>query len=104
MSSNHNALLEWEQEYLASHRWGRLKQWFPDDQKIIDEEKISQEHSRLKTLWKKAQPLSQPDNSILRAIINLEICNWRLEESILDLCKAIGAHKAPHLHYCFHYC
>jgi hypothetical protein len=34
--------------------------------------------------------LDEPASNLLDQIRALEICNWRLEESILDLCAAIG--------------
>lgn len=84
-------LQEWEKELLAEHRWGRLKKW--TDYALIDDE-ISKEHAKLKKLWKKAQ-LSEPCKDILQSIINLEICNWYLEDSIMSLCKAIGSKVSP---------
>ncbi len=69
----------------------------PEQQASPYNERISDEHARLRELWEKAQPLSQSHEGVLRAIIALEICNWNLEESILSLCKAIGGKAAPEL-------
>jgi len=72
---------KWEQEILAHHRWGRHG------------DKAHEEHVRLKKLWETAQPFDESCQEIINQIISLEICNWRLEESILALCAAIGAKK-----------
>jgi len=89
--------LDWEQELLAHHRWGRLRKWLPESYGPVDEKRISNEHTRLKKLWEKAQPITKPAEDILRSIIALEICNWNLEESIMSLCKAIGTKTTPRL-------
>lgn len=78
----------WEEELLAMHRWGRLSFWFR-----IDDEQGKEEHKRLKKLWIKARPLDKSSKAIMKQIISLEICNWKLEQSILALCAAIGAKK-----------
>jgi len=72
---------KWEQEVFARHRWGRYSN------------KAREEHARLKKLWKTAQPFDEACQDIINQIISLEICNWRLEESILVLCTAIGTKK-----------
>ncbi len=71
----------WEQEICARHRWGRHG------------DKAHEEHLRLKRLWESAQPFDESCQDMINQIISLEICNWRLEESILALCTAIGAKK-----------
>ncbi len=76
---------KWEKEVLARHRWGRYG------------DKANQEHARLKQLYEKAQPLDGPCQAIIDQITALEICNWRLEDSILALCVAIGAKKPAHM-------
>lgn len=96
-NGNDAELRDWERELLANHRWGRLRKWFPERDEPVDSERISNEHARLRKLWEKAQPLTQPCEDILRSIIALEICNWNLEESIMSLCKAIGAKASPQL-------
>lgn len=73
----------WEQEICARHRWGRHG------------DRAHEEHRRLKKLWEAAQPCDEPCQVIMNQIISLEICNWRLEESILALCTAIGAKRPP---------
>lgn len=78
----------WEEEILANHRWGRLPSWFNTHKSAA-----KKEHVRLKKLWKRAQPLDVQSHQIIEQIIGLEICNWRLEESIITLCKAIGSNK-----------
>ncbi len=90
-------LQEWERELLANHRWGRLRKWLPERDASVYDERISGEHARLRSLWEKAQPLTQPCQDILRSTIALEICNWNLEESIMSLCKAIGSKTSPDL-------
>jgi hypothetical protein len=76
---------DWERELLADHRWGRLKIWFPDDQLILDRKTVTSVHKTLKNLWNNAQPLDQTSKGILNDIIALEICNWNLENSIINL-------------------
>ncbi len=88
-------LQNWEKELFANHRWGRLKVWFPEDHVSLDSEIVSSEHTFLRNLWKKAQPLDQTGKDILKSIIDLEICNWNLENSIISICKAIGENRAP---------
>ncbi|MFX1443077.1 MAG: hypothetical protein ACFFHV_06655 [Promethearchaeota archaeon] len=90
-------LQDWERELLADHRWGRLKIWFPNDQIILESYSVSNVHKNLKNLWNKAKPLNETSKDILNDILALEICNWNLENSILDLCKAIGEEKSPTL-------
>ena len=71
----------WEKEIFAGHRWGRFG------------ERADTEHSRLKALWNVIQPIDGNIRKIIDQIISLEICNWRLEDSILALCEAIGQKK-----------
>ncbi|UCC67074.1 MAG: hypothetical protein JSV79_07960, partial [Armatimonadota bacterium] len=73
----------WEEEVFAQHRWGSR------------EEEAAEEHARLRDLWKAAQPLTPVGRSVVDGIVALEICNWNLEESILELCAAIGAERPP---------
>jgi hypothetical protein len=40
-----------------------------------------------------AQPIRRPFDAILEDVVTLEICNWRLEESVAALCRAIGARE-----------
>jgi len=68
----------WEEEVFFGHRWG------PHG------EKAGEEHARLKKLWEAAQPFPTDYQKTLDDIVALEICNWNLEESILELCSAIG--------------
>jgi hypothetical protein len=78
----------WEEEIFAKHRWGRLPLWFGSHTSAA-----KKEHSQLKKLWKRSHPLDGESHRIIEQIISLEICNWRLEQSILALCKAIGTNK-----------
>ncbi len=94
---NTEKLQDWERELLSAQRWGRLRRWCPERDVSIDGETISDEHSRLRKLWEKAQSLTQPCEDILRSIIALEICNWNLEDSIMSLCEAIGNKTSPKL-------
>lgn len=88
-------LQDWEKEFLADHRWGRLKMWFPKNHISLDSETVTSELTHLRTLWNKIQPLDQAGENILKSIIALEICNWNLEKSIFNICKAIGEKKSP---------
>ena len=56
------------------------------------------EHTRLKHLWKAIPDDNLPDRDLIDQIIILEICNWRLEESISALCEGIGKNKPAGLH------
>jgi hypothetical protein len=78
----------WEDELLAGHRWGRFSFWFN-----IEDDRGKNEHSRLKKLWNKTRTPDIFSKRIIDQIISLEICNWKLEESILALCRAIGINK-----------
>ncbi|MFX1575357.1 MAG: hypothetical protein ACFFB0_21690, partial [Promethearchaeota archaeon] len=79
----------------ANHRWGRIKIWFPENHVSFDSERVSNEYLILRNLWNKAHPLDQPGKDILKSILDLEICNWNLENSIMSICKAIGENIAP---------
>ena len=68
----------WEKEVLVRHRWGQHG------------DKATKELSRLRMLWNAIQPVDDNTNRIIDQIVALEICNWRLEESILLLFQAIG--------------
>lgn len=78
----------WEDEILAGHRWGRFSFWFN-----TEDDRGKNERSRLRKLWNKARTLAIFSKKIIDQIISLEICNWKLEESILALCRAIGINK-----------
>jgi len=71
----------WAEEVFAGHRWGRQNG------------RAAEEYARLRALWQAAQPFDEASTAIMDQIIALEVCNWRLEESILALCGAIGAKK-----------
>ncbi len=75
----------WQKELLAMHRWGRFTFWFDKE-----DPRGRQELAWLTKLWDSCRPLDEPASKLLDQIVALEICNWRLEESILDLCAAIG--------------
>ena len=75
----------WQEELLARHRWGRFTSWFDSEAP-----RGKEELARLTALWQSCQPLDELAGRLLDQIKALEICNWRLEESILDLCAAIG--------------
>jgi hypothetical protein len=72
----------WEREVLARHRWGRHGG------------AAKGELARLRKLREAAGPLGRKCGAVLEQIVALEICNWNLEESVLALCRAIGA-KEP---------
>jgi len=69
-------------EVAYPHRWGRH-----------GEATVAREQKLLTKLYAKAKPLNDHVQKIMEQIINLEICNWRLEDSILVLCRAIGNKK-----------
>ena len=75
-------MMPWEKEVLANHRWGRQG------------DKAATEHQRLRRLQETAGPLDDNCRRIADQIIDLEICNWNLENSLPALCRAIGA-KQP---------
>ncbi len=68
----------WEDEVLEGHRWGCHGQH------------AAEEHERLIALWQDAKPLDDDARELILQILCLEICNWRLEDSVLELCHAIG--------------
>ena len=68
----------WEEEVFAGHRWG------PHG------DRANKEHSRIRELWDLIQPVSDDTRRIIDQIVSLEICNWRLEDSIVAICEAIG--------------
>ncbi len=76
---------KWQAEVRAGHRWG---QEGPE----LFTEGLPRELQELEALWATAAPLAEPDAAIMDQIIALEICNWRLTDSILDLTEAIGKH------------
>ncbi len=78
----------WEEEIVAAHRWGRFAFWFKTESQ--DGER---ELARLRELWESAQPLNSLSRKIVEQTQALEICNYRLEESILSLCAAIGKNQ-----------
>jgi len=71
----------WEQEFLASHRWGRHGG------------RAEEEHARLKRLREAVPLMDGASTAAMEQIVALEICNWNLEENILALCAAIGGSK-----------
>ncbi|MFW9875612.1 MAG: hypothetical protein ACFFG0_21120 [Candidatus Thorarchaeota archaeon] len=89
--------LKWEKEFLANHRWGRLKMWFPNHQDLFDEKTVSSQLTHLKKLWEQIQPINKSTKAIIQSICDLEICNWNLENSIINIYKAIGEKKSPTL-------
>jgi hypothetical protein len=72
----------WEEELFYWHRWGQH-----------GKEKADEEHARLKKFWNATKPINQGCKELIPQICALEICNWNLEESILELYKAIGLKK-----------
>lgn len=69
----------WQQEIVAHHRWGQH-----------GTERSQAELSRLQPLWDAVQSMDDSTRRIIDQIVALEICNWNLENGILDLCSAIG--------------
>jgi hypothetical protein len=88
---------DWEREFLANHRWGRLKMWFPNDPNLFNDKVISSELAKLRNLWDKIKPVKQTTKNIIQSISALEICNWNLENSIINICRAIGKKESPTL-------
>ena len=70
-SENKEEIEDWEREFLANHRWGRLRVWFHKNHGSLDSNTISSEHVHLKNLWKKAQPFNQPAMDITKSIMDL---------------------------------
>jgi hypothetical protein len=86
----------WEREVYARHRWANPF-WAEHGQG----DRVREEHARLNALWEELGSLDEIGYELASEIISLEICNWRLEESIVDLCAAIGtstrlAHPVGH--------
>jgi len=77
---------KWQAEVRAGHRWGQ--EWSE-----LFTEGLPREIEELQALWQAAAPLDESDSAILDQILALEICNWRLTDSILDLTAAIGVHR-----------
>jgi hypothetical protein len=75
----------WHNEVCEGHRWGQ--EWSE-----LFTLGLPRELEELETLWKAAEPLSEADTEILKQILSLEICNWRLTDSIIELTEAIGKH------------
>lgn len=71
----------WEQELHAGHRWGR----------VADKERGACEHARLLALWHAISTDDSPAVELLNQIIAIEFCNWRITESLLAICRGIGA-------------
>lgn len=67
------------------HRWGRFGFWFEKE-----DPRGKEAQTMLKELWSKAQPFDESANAVMKQIMSLEICNWKLEDSIIALCEAIG--------------
>ncbi|MDH5683704.1 MAG: hypothetical protein OEZ20_04485 [candidate division WOR-3 bacterium] len=89
IDKNNTSLEPWEEELFAMHRWGRFAFWFKKD-----DPKGKQELKRLRGLWDKAKPIDESLAMVMKQIMSLEICNWKLEESILEICASIGT-KTP---------
>lgn len=68
---------DWDKDFLEFFRWGNTK---------VGKEELG----RLQDLYEKARSLDQPSKEIVDQINALEICNWRLEDSIIALCQSIG--------------
>ena len=71
----------WEREVLAGHRWGNRG------------DQANEEHTRLKRMWEAIQPVDDSCRAAIGQIVDLEICNWNLEENIFTLCKVIAAKR-----------
>jgi hypothetical protein len=71
----------WEKEVVANHRWRRSG---------ASEDEAEDELARLRKLREAAGQLDDDCRKLIDQIISLEICNWRMEHSMLALCQAIG--------------
>ena len=71
----------WEEELLAGHRWGKRG------------DRADEEMSKLRKLWDAIHPVNESIREVTNQIVALEICNWKLEESLLALCRAIGERR-----------
>jgi hypothetical protein len=80
----------WEDEVLARHRWGK-RPWLTEHP--WPEQKAEDERKRLRKFQETTGPWDEDTRALLDQILVLEICNWRLEESILALSEAIGRKK-----------
>jgi hypothetical protein len=83
-------LAAWEDEVLARHRWGK-RPWLTEHP--WPDQKAEEERKRLKKFQDTTGPWDDDSRALLDQILVLEICNWRLEESILALAEAIGKKK-----------
>jgi hypothetical protein len=61
--------------------------------------RVDQVHTRLRSLWEAAQPMTEVGIRIIGYIRSIRECNWRLEQSVWDLCKAIGRDDTTGLLY-----
>jgi len=77
---------KWQAEVRAGHRWGQ--EWSE-----LFTKGLPRELKELEALWQEAAPLGEPEAAIVDQIVALEICNWKLTDSILVLTEAIGAHR-----------
>lgn len=71
----------WEREVLAGHRWGKHG------------DQANAEHTRLRKMWEAIQPVDDSCRAAIDQIVDLEICNWNLEENIFTLCTVIAAKR-----------
>ena len=53
--------------------------------------RVDEVHARLHGLWQAAQPMGEEHRKIIGYIRTLRQCNWRLEQAVWDLCRAIGS-------------
>jgi len=54
-------------------------------------ERVNEVHAQLRCLWEAAQPMADAQKSIVGYIRTIRECNWRLEQAVWDLCRAIGS-------------
>lgn len=73
---------KWDKAFLEDFRWGNNQEG-------------KKELERLRILYKKALPLDETSIEMINQINALEICNWKLEDSIIALCEAIGKNLPP---------
>jgi len=74
-------LEKWEKEVVSVNRWA-----FAGDLK----DAAQRELERLRALRDAAGELDEGCSKLVDQICTLQICNWRMEESMLALCEAIG--------------
>ena len=72
----------WQHEISARNRWGGF-----------GEDKVREEIGRLHSLWTELGPGRREAEPLIGQIIAVDLCSWRLESDLVDLCRAIGSKR-----------